>query len=652
VWRIRILRFLVPALLVPFLVLLVLEFRPRRGRPEPVAPDADEPRVVAHGVEVLSLEGARRLWDLRVRAYREPTAGGQVVEGVERLDLFRDDAAPLLVTADLAEIRGEAPSRVAIIEGGLHVRDDDAGMELDLPVLEVDEAAREARSRGAVRFRAPGYDGSAEEVVYPLDDRPTRFRGLDIRSEGGSRLQAATARLLRESDEIELSDEVSLQSGATVVRSPWMVVRRNAEGGWVDGVEASLGIEGRDDTPSMPPAMFRAHRLEAAWSTPGRLRHVALIENAMLRRGARGLAAARIDAARPDAIGEEWDVRADGGVIASDVIRGSTATLRAEGIRARLSDRLEVLSGTAAGDVRFEHADVLATADRAVLAGPAGSGEITLTGENDRKARIAQADRRVAGDVIRTRPGTRWLRAEGRAEATLLPREGGNDSPGTAVGGLFRAGDAVHLVARTLESGTSGEELVLEEGVRAWQGERNLSAERVVLDQASSSLRASGGVTTRLPLEEGRAAVQQADHVQVSAATLDYDDGQRRAVYRGGVRVRQDLGWLECDSLEVTLAPSGGIDRMLGTGRVGFEYRSRDAAGMPKPVRGTGDRIEYDPRTQVVLVYGDERPATVRTEANGGGSSEGRVIRYGLVDGSLEVDGAARVRTGAGAEGS
>jgi hypothetical protein len=71
---------------------------------------------------------------------------------------------------------------------------------------------------------------------------------------------------------------------------------------------------------------------------------------------------------------------------------------------------------------------------------------------------------------------------------------------------------------------------------------------------------------------------------------------------------------------------------------------------MDRPFAGTADRLVYRPSESVVLLYGDRSPAAVRRIGEGGGTTTGRVLRYRLDSGSLEVEsgeqGSARVRTG------
>jgi lipopolysaccharide export system protein LptA len=121
-------------------------------------------------------------------------------------------------------------------------------------------------------------------------------------------------------------------------------------------------------------------------------------------------------------------------------------------------------------------------------------------------------------------------------------------------------------------------------------------------------------------------------------------------VYAGSVRVRPAEGWLEAARVEVSFATeSGEVREMLASGKVRFEFRHSAAGTMPQPATGEGDRVEYVPAESTVWLFGDESPATVRRTGPQGGTTTGRVLRYRLDLGTIEVESGdrdrARIRT-------
>ncbi len=638
--RLRFFRILLPLLLVPFVVLVVLELR-RRPEPLGVPEAAREAGARAEGIQVVDIEGARQLFRINARSYSESRDGEQRVEGVERLEVSRKDASPLIVRADTADIEGEPGKRIVRVHGGIDVRDPEAGMRLSLPTLEVDEAAGEARSEGDVRFSAPGYDGRADALVYGLDGQPTRFEGLELRSTDGAVLRAAQATFVEGSDVVELDGGVELTRGETRIAAPRMTARRGGPDERLQRVDATGGVTGKGRSPDAPATWFQADDLTMQWGDDGRPSDLVLGGHAVVEQGTRGLSADRVHASRPADGAPGWDYEAEGNVSARGAAPSGPATLQADRVRVRTDGRGQIVSGRARGDVRFDAPDTAAQAAEAELRpGPSGA-ELVLVQRGDRRARLASSRYRVSADRLVTRPGTAYVDADGRVEATLLPAASG-DEPRSA--GFFAGGDAVHFVARSMNSSATGDVVKFSGSVRGWQGERHLSADEVELHQAGEELAADGDVATRIPRLESRAATE-ADYVQVSSDRLRYRGADGIAEYSGSVRVRQAEGWLECDRLEIRLdAGNRGIEDLRAFKDVRIEFRSIARDGMPQPVQGSADRAEYVPKTSTVRLFGDARQATVTRLGERGGTTQGRVLRYRLDTGTLEVESGGQER--------
>jgi lipopolysaccharide export system protein LptA len=260
---------------------------------------------------------------------------------------------------------------------------------------------------------------------------------------------------------------------------------------------------------------------------------------------------------------------------------------------------------------------------------------VELNSEQDRRARLAQGLTRVVADTIVTDSRGRSLTATGRVESTMLPEDNA-----ASLQGMFRTDKTVHFISAELHGEDAGGELVFSGNVRGWQGEQNLSAQTVVLERTSGSLRAHGGVGTRFPRAREGAAAASADFVQVTAATLDYDREAYQAVYRGGVRVAVAEGWIECEVLTVTQGRNTGeFERLLAAGQVRIEFLGiDDGRGAPtQRTTGRSDRLVYVPAEKTLWMYGDEQRAVLQRGGEQAGTSEGRVLTYRLDDGTLSV---------------
>jgi lipopolysaccharide transport protein LptA len=204
---------------------------------------------------------------------------------------------------------------------------------------------------------------------------------------------------------------------------------------------------------------------------------------------------------------------------------------------------------------------------------------------------------------------------------------------------LFESEAAIHFVASRLTSNSGGDELLFEGAARGWQGERNLAAERIAIDQRRETLEATGQVSSRIPREAAGRTLSEADYVQISADTLTYGEATRRAVYSGSVTARLVEGWLEARRLEVELgADSRKLESARASESVRLEFLRSAKGELAAPFSGTADRAEYEPGAATLRLFGDSAPAVVRRLGPDAGTTKGRVLRYRLDEGVLEVD--------------
>jgi lipopolysaccharide export system protein LptA len=234
------------------------------------------------------------------------------------------------------------------------------------------------------------------------------------------------------------------------------------------------------------------------------------------------------------------------------------------------------------------------------------------------------------------------LIAEGRVESTLLPASATAPTKSSA---MFAATEAVHFVSASLDSEHAGARLLFRGDVRGWQGDRTLSADEVELIQEGEVLNATGHVATRIPRQAAAPAATEADFVMIGSERLAYRGKAHNATYEGNVRVRQAEGWLQAPRLVATLAESGpGMREVQALDGVRFEYRTPGDRGVPTTATGDGDRAIYDTVGRILRVFGDTGPATVRSTGPKGGITVGRVLRYEVDSGALEVESGERDR--------
>lgn len=641
--RLRFFRILVPALLLPFLLVLALMMR---ERPAPTIDEApkgsfDGPR--AESIELTDLAGGVRRLAVKVRRIEQGEGGRLRLEGIERLVLDREGAPPLVVRAERGDVDGMQGQRLFRLEGGVRVQEEgSAGFLVSLPTLEIDEASGEARSVGEVLLEEAGRSGRAASIVHGLRGQPTEIGGLELSGPDGFSLTCDKALLRDAARDVEFRGEVRARRGGVLLDAGSVRILRDASRR-IREASASEGVAGSSREPGVPEIRFSASGARLKWDEAGDPIALTLAGEASVERGDFRLMAATIEALRNGTgSGSPWRVGAAGGARASGTWRGGPARLEGERLAAEMSAEGSLLGAEIEGSAGFEGTDLSAEAASIRVEPSPAPGRATLRSGPDRRARLARERSRVSADRIETDLEGSGFRAQGRVEATLL---GAKDRAGARpAGGVFRPGDAVHFVSGALEGRAADGRLVFEGAVRGWQGERNLSADRVEICDRPEELRALGRVATRLP-RIADATTSESDYVRIAADRLDYAAEESRAVYTGHVLIRQAEGWLEAERVEVALAAgSEGLREITASGGIRLEFRSPDRKGMPEPVVGEGDRVVYSPGERTVRLIGEAAPATLRRAGPEGGTTSGRVLRYRLDEGTIEVESGDRNR--------
>ena len=642
--RIRIFRALLPVLLIFLGLVIWRSWNPRT----PVHRDApagqrEQPRAEGLLFKEYS-EGSTN--SLRGHAdVFEPREDGTLhLEGIRELEIQREDRGPLIISAMLGDRRGPEGEQRWSFKDQVVFRESEQDLQLSLPFLDIDEQAGEARSSGDIRFEATNVQGRAKSMFYGLNGQPGELLELELVDGQGGRVRADRAVLLDGIRDVELIDNVRvtrqsdwLEAGKIrMLRGPQDRLRQAIAS---DGVAAKWSIEG-------VPGELQTERLDARWDDSGEIEFLGLSGRAFLVRGENTMEAGTLEAVRQPESGE-WKIDARDHVYVQGRVGLAPGSLRAAVLQGSLDASMVLQDAQATGDVIFEGQETRAEADRATFtAGPLG-GQILMFADGLRKARLARARIRVAARQIRTDIRGIRLEAEGLVESTLLPA---TDDRNSASGmSLFTPERAIHFVSDRLESVDSGAQLTLDGSVRGWQGERNLAAETIIVDQVAQTLEATGGVTTRFPRGTGAAAAES-DYLQIAARELSYDDRTGRAVYTGEVRVRLFEGWLEAEMVEIILdRETRAIKEIRAVDRVHIEFHRTSEGKLERPLSGTADRLLYSPEQATIWLYGDQTPPAVRRMGDGGGTTTGRVLSYGLDSGNLEVDsgeqGLGRIRS-------
>jgi lipopolysaccharide transport protein LptA len=648
VLRLRIFRILLPLLLLFLGVLLWKSCDPNIGSAHRVPLDGGVPDVArAEGLSFAEFsEGSRDALRGKAEVFEPHDDGSLHLEGIRELEIQREKRGPLIVSAQLGDREGKEGETHWHFENDVEFYEPEQGLRLSLPVLEYDEAAGEARSSGDIRFQTSNLKGRTTSLLYGLDGQAGEMLELELRDEQGGLLTADRARLLDGMRDVELVGHVRITRPAQQLRAGQARLIQGPERRLRQAV-ITQEVSGEWSEADGGPGSFRGDRLELRWDGGGAVEFLRISGDALVTLAENSLAASTIEAARQGA-GQEWKVHAAQRVYVQGRFGGAPGLLRAEELQGTLDASLNLRDAEARGRVSFEGRGTRAEAERATFAVDLISGgQIQLFGDDLRKARLAQDNIRVSAKEIRTDVRGNRLAAREQVEATLLPGE--QDASAITRMRLFAAEQAIHFVSEALDSEDKGARLTFTGSVRGWQGERNLAAESIVLDQENATLEADGAVTTRIPRESGTALLE-ADYLQIAANHLSYDDRQGRAVYEGQVRVRMFEGWLEAERVEVDLAVENrSIREIRAYESVQVEFHRTSEGQLARPLSGTADRLVYAPLEMTIRLLGDRVPASVRRIGQGGGTTTGRVLRYRLDTGTLDVEsgeqGPGRIRS-------
>jgi lipopolysaccharide export system protein LptA len=636
----RWLRILLPVLFLGFLIVIVLTVQKRPPRRIVTSPaTAGEGGARMEGFRFSDLVGGRRRLLVEAGVGRIDEDGSFSVEDVRRAEIDREGKPPLILAAPKGEGAGKEGKRVMRLEGGVTLRDDAAGLTISIPTVEVDQVAGVVRSLGEAHLTGGVWTGTASAIIHSLTGQPDQIMTLVLDDATGGHLEAQKATFDQSAGRLVLEGAVVARQQGFEVASERIVLERDAASGKLKRAEAGPGVRGSATRPDQTGGKFESRTAVATWGSDGQPDSLTLEGGARVEQTQGAVAAERIEVHSGPAGSRA--VSANGAVVVGGTLKRGPGSLTCDALSGTLSPKGDIQDGRAKGNVHFSGEGTTGEAAEAqfTLLGPEGS--IVLLSGPSQRARAANGRTRVAADTITSDLKGKRTEARGRVESTLLP-----DPSRKQATPMFASDDAVHFVSATLSSDASTGVLFFRGDVRGWQGDRSLSASTIEVHQEGEKLNADGGVTTRVPREAG-AALREGDYVQVTADRLAYRGAdQKNASYDGNVRVRLQEGWLEAPHLEGSFGEGsgGGLKTATATGGVRFEFRSRSTSGGLTTATGKGDRAVFEAAGRVLRLFGDSGAATIVATGEKPGSTAGRVLRYELDTGALEVESGDRDR--------
>ena len=220
----------------------------------------------------------------------------------------------------------------------------------------------------------------------------------------------------------------------------------------------------------------------------------------------------------------------------------------------------------------------------------------------------------VGAHRITFNPATRKLRAETDVRSSLQPsrRQPAGAAPAAAGEGgqlpaILKDDEPVNVAANQLEYDGEAGSGTYTGDARLFQGQTQIQADTIVLDDRSGNLTGRGRVRTVMFFEETNSKTKKTELVQTTATgdTLVYDDGKRLATYTTGPTAKAHIvgtqGDVTGDRIDLFLKEGGSeLDRAVADGNVTLKEGPRTA---------TGTHLVYTPENETYVMTG--RPVVI-----------------------------------------
>jgi lipopolysaccharide transport protein LptA len=384
-----------------------------------------------------------------------------------------------------------------------------------------------------------------------------------------------------------------------------------ADGSTLTALDATGGVELKIPAGGGEPAReVRAPRLEARGAAPKGLERAAFSGGVEFREQAP--AAGRTDAVDRVGRSESLVLGLDGGF---DKIRNADF----------------------AGRVRFRDRDVTGEAPEATYG--VDTKRIVLRGGSG-TARVIQDDGTVDAKDIDLTLDPRKMLANGNVRSTLEP--GSRTDRTQARPSILEDDQPVNITSRTLDYDGAADRAVYTGDARLWQGDTNIQAETIVLDDKTGNLEAHKNVRARFLIREDPAPGQKPEPAKPTLATAEdliYDESRRQATFRGNARMEGPDGNIRAERIEIFLKEDGNtLDRAEAYDKVTASLANNRVA--------TGGRLTYNAATQTYEMTG--KPLVVRQQIEDKAAAgkircektEGAKLTLNRLTDSIAVEGA------------
>ena len=283
------------------------------------------------------------------------------------------------------------------------------------------------------------------------------------------------------------------------------------------------------------------------------------------------------------------------------------------------------------GDVDFTDGPMHATSVEAVY--KVAEGTMTLGGK-ERRPHIENDALSIDANAIDVTLNPRSLTATGRVSSTMLPPKKAGDTPAANRPGLLAEQETVGIVAEKLTYDETTRKADYSGQARLLQGDTNINAEAMTIDETKGDLTATGKVATTLAItEKDTAATAKPKPMVGRAGAFAYSDQTRTATYTTTAQLDGDQGNLRAAKIEIKLAKTENtLDGLAADGQVTALVDKRTV---------TGTQLSYDPTDDKYVVVG----APVKMIDADCQESSGKTLTFWKASDRVLIDGNNEVRT-------
>lgn len=621
---------------------LIFEFvRQRPVQVEPVRSPRPE-----HANETARLEGGftwsttragKAVFDMVARRLLGLEGGIHLLDDVESLHIYLDDGRAVEISARRGRLNRSEDGGQSVVMALLDhvVVIDPDGTRLETNELIYDSKTRELRSPGRAIVR--GADGLVAELgsfVYRPDSRVLEARNQLTLSLAGAEpwvLEAPSA-------------DYRLVTGELVFDRPF---RAQRGGQALLAARATVMIGGTGDSTLLSggaPALARAKKDGELWQLAastvkvetdsaggGGVREIVAGDpvSAVFYRKLAGeeqryvLESPRLRLGAPDQGGGELVTLGPGFEIRGERLgaTGETiAKLSGSWLEIRRNPEGEVEEILGREKIRFEGPDASTAEADKMLWRAAEANLVVMSGD---PARAWQGEDLIEAPRLVLHRDRRLLVGEQGALTEIASMSGKK-------GALFPGQEPVRVRCDRVEVPQQSGKIIFEGAVQAWQESASIRAARMVLDQKSQTLHASGKVALHmLGLRTDETGQRVEKTIRLRADSLHYTAKTRVAVLEGDAVYDEPGGQrIRASRIEIQRAAESGVDHMEARGEV------RLVSGA---AHGRGDELIWEggERGYVVLI-GRQSLAELAVPPNS--VVKGGRIRYSLTSGEIQVE--------------